>query len=117
MEKRKVNFFHPTEYLFNMKDKHSPEIRAFIHRHSSLFWCAPEDKKEEISEELLVETILNYGDLNSVKDLISLMGISKISKIFFDSIGKSERRKGNYHELTLNYFTLVFKPHAPANIN
>lgn len=92
-------------------------MKAFIRRHSSLFWYTPEDKKEEISEEFLVETILNYGDLNSVKDLISLMGISKISKIFFDSIGKSERRKGNYHELTLNYFTLVFKRYSTANLN
>ena len=96
------------------KKINNPEIKAFIRRHGSLFWYTPEDKKEEISEEFLVETILNYGDLNSVRDLISLMGMSKISKIFFDSIGKSERRKGNYHELTLNYFTLLFKPYAPA---
>jgi hypothetical protein len=95
------------------KIKHSPEIKAFIQRHSGLFWYTPEDKKEEISKEFLVETILNYGDINSVKELISLMGINKISKIFFDSISKSERRKGNYHELTLNYFTLLFKPYAP----
>jgi len=95
------------------KIKHSPEIKAFIQRHSGLFWYTPEDKKEEISEEFLVETILNYGDINSVKELISLMGINKISKIFFDTISQSERRKGNYHELTLNYFTLLFKPYAP----
>jgi hypothetical protein len=98
------------------KSKHSPEIKAFIQRHSPLFWYTPEDKKEEISEEFLVETILNYGDINSVKELISLMGINKISKIFFDTISQSERRKGNYHELTLNYFTLLFKPYAPAYI-
>ena len=95
------------------KKVNNPKIKAFIRRHSALFWYTPEDKKEEISEEFLVETILNYGDLNSVRGLISLMGIGKISKIFFDSIRKSERRKGNYHELTLNYFTLLFKPHAP----
>jgi hypothetical protein len=95
------------------RTKHSPEIKAFISRHSELFWYTPKDKKEAISEEFLVETILNYGDLNAVRGLIELMGINKISKIFFDSIRKSERRKGNYHELTLNYFTLLFKPHAP----
>lgn len=94
--------------------KHSPEIKAFIRSHSALFWYTPEDKKEEISEEFLVETILNYGDIKSVKELISLMGINKISKMFFDSISQSERRKGNYHELTLNYFTLLFKRYAPA---
>jgi len=56
------------------KSAHSPEIKAFIRRHNALFWYTPEDKKEEISEEFLVETILNYGDMNSVKELIAIMG-------------------------------------------
>jgi hypothetical protein len=91
----------------------STEIKDFIRRHSLLFWYTPEDKKENISDEFLVETILNYGNLDSVRELIELMGINKISKIFFDSISKSERRKRNYHDLTLNYFTLLFKSYAP----
>jgi hypothetical protein len=98
------------------KKVNSPEVKAFIRRHSALFWYTPEDKKEEISEEFLVETILNYGDIDSVKELISILGINNIAKIFFNSIGKSERRKGNYHELTLNYFNLLFKSYAPAHI-
>ncbi len=98
-----------------MKTTHSPEVKAFIRRHSVLFWYTPEDKKEDISEEFLVETILNYGDLKSVKELIFLLGIKRISKIFFDSINLSERRKGNYHELTLNYFSLLFKTYASGN--
>ncbi len=42
----------------------SPEIKEFIRQHSNLFWYTPEDKKEDIRPEFLVETILNYGDLN-----------------------------------------------------
>ena len=90
----------------------SPEIKAFIHEHSSLFWYTPEDKKEEISTEFLVETILNYGDLNTTIQLFHLMGIQEVAKCFFDSISQSNRRKGNYHELTINYFTLVFRKYA-----
>ena len=41
----------------------SPEIKAFIRENSALFWYTPEDKKEEISPEFLVETILNYGSM------------------------------------------------------
>ena len=41
----------------------SPEVRKFIRKHSSLFWYTPVDKKDDISNELLVETILNYGSL------------------------------------------------------
>jgi hypothetical protein len=97
------------------KTMHSPDIKFFIRRHSHLFWYSPEDKKEDISESFLVETILNYGDLKSVKELISLLGIQKVAAIFFDSIHKSERRKGNYNELTRNFFTLLFKSYMDGN--
>ena len=94
----------------------SPEIKQFIREHSSLFWYTPEDKKEEISVEFLVETILNYGDKNAVIQLFRLLGINKVAEVFFNSINISQRRKGNYHELTVNYFTYVFRKYAQKNI-
>lgn len=90
----------------------SPEIKEFICKHSNLFWYTPEDKKEEISHEFLVETILNYGDIDAIIQLFRLVGIKEVAKIFFDSITLSNRRKGNYHELTINYFTIVFRKYA-----
>lgn len=90
----------------------SPEIKQFIKEHSSLFWYTQNDKKERISNEFLVETILNYGDLNSIIRLFNLLVINKVAKIFFDSIALSNRRNGNYHELTVNYFTIVFRRYA-----
>ena len=72
----------------------------------------PEEKKEDISPEFLVETILNYGDIDATVQLFHLMGIKEVSKIFFNSITLSNRRKGNYQELTINYFTLVFIRYA-----
>jgi hypothetical protein len=90
----------------------SPEIKAFIRENSHLFWYTPEDKKEEINHEFLVETILNYGDIKAVKKMLDLLGIKNVAKIFFNSINLSDRRKGNFHELTVNYFTLFFKRHA-----
>jgi hypothetical protein len=90
----------------------SPEIKAFIKEHSNLFWYTSADKKEDISLEYLVETILIYGDMNSVKQLFKLLGIKKVSKIFFNSINSSERRRSNYDDITLNYFSLVFKRYA-----
>ena len=50
----------------------SPEIKEFIRENSSLFWYIPENKKEDISLELIVETILNYGNLDSIKKLIKI---------------------------------------------
>ncbi|MBN2634610.1 MAG: hypothetical protein JXR66_13695 [Bacteroidales bacterium] len=94
----------------------SPEVKRYIRKHSSLFWYIPDDRKEDISPDVLVEFILNYGDIEAVKELISLFGIEKVAEIFFSSINLSERRKGNYHELTLNYFTLFFSKYAHGNI-
>jgi len=90
----------------------SPEIKAFIRKNSHLFWYTPGDKKEEISHEFLVETILNYGDMNAVIQLFHLLGIKKVSKIFFDSINLSKRRRGNYNEITISYFDHVFKKYT-----
>jgi hypothetical protein len=86
----------------------SEALKDFIREHAALFWYSPEDKAETVSDELLVETILNYGDMDAVRKLFKVMGIKKVASIFFYSISKSKRSKNNYHELTLNYFTLLF---------
>ena len=91
----------------------SPEIKAFIHENSPLFWYTPEDKKEDVSQEFLVETILNYGDIEAVKKMFALLGIKKVAKIYYDTINVSSRRRNNFHELTANYFELLFKRYAP----
>ncbi len=90
----------------------SPEIKAYIKKHSSLYWYIPEDKKEDISKEVLVEFILNYGTMEDVKELFRIMGIKEVSEVFFRSLNKSERKKGNYYELTRHYFTLFFNRYA-----
>jgi len=92
--------------------QNATKIQDFIREQSKLFWYTPEEQKKNISKEFLVETILNYGDLKAVKQLINLLGIKTSAQIFFDSIHMSDRRKGNYHELTINYFTLFFNRYA-----
>ena len=90
----------------------TPELKEFIRQNSHLFWYIPEDKKEEISDELLVETILNYGTLNAVKELFKILSVQKVAEIFNHSIHLSDRRKGNYNELTINYFNHLFQKNA-----
>jgi len=86
----------------------SIELKQYIENRKHLFWYSPSPKSETVSDELLVEIILNYGSMNDVRSLFSVMKINNVAKIFFDSINKSDRRKNNYHELTRNYFTLLF---------
>jgi hypothetical protein len=86
-----------------------PEIRKFINEHSALFWYIPEQKKEEVSHELLVETILNYGSLEEIKQLFGILGIQEVSKIFFNAKG---RKKLNYFPEIHNLFSIYFKRNA-----
>jgi len=91
----------------------SPEIKAFIREHSHLFWYTPEDKKEEINHEFLMETILNYGNLDNVRQLINILGIEQSAKIFF---GIQGRKKLNFYPEIYHFFSLVFKKYAPRDI-
>ncbi len=91
----------------------SPEIKKIISENAHLFWHTPEDKKEDISPEFLVETILNYGSLDDIKKLINIMGIGQVSKVFLNS---QDRKKLNYYPEIYNFFSLVFKKYAQRNI-
>ncbi len=87
----------------------TPEIRAFIRKHSHLFWYIPEDKKEDISLDILVEFILNYGSLEDIKTLFRILGTEETANIFFRAKG---RRKLNYFPEIYNFFSLYFKKYA-----
>jgi len=91
----------------------SPAIKQFILEHSNLFWYTPEDKKEEISHEFLVETILNYGDLQAVKQLISIIGFDRLTEIFS---GLDGRKKLNYYPEIYHFFSLLINKYAHSNI-
>ncbi len=91
---------------------YSSDIKLFIKEKKDLFWYTPEDKKEEVSPSLLVETILNYGALDDVRRLFNLMGIDEVSRIFFSARG---RQKMNYYPEVYNYFSLLFRKYAQGN--
>jgi len=84
----------------------SPEIKEFIRQNSNLFWYTPEDKKEDISHEFLVETILNYGNLNNIRQLIKIIGIDSLASLFF---GLQGRKKNNYYPEIYNFVTNQFE--------
>jgi hypothetical protein len=88
------------------------ETQKLIEEYAHLFWYTPADKKKNISKELLVETFLNYGDLNAIKKLFQVVGIRNVADIFF---GVTGRKKLNYYPEIRNYFTLYFQRHAYRN--
>jgi len=90
----------------------TPEQKKYIEDRQAFFWYSPPPKSDTVSDELLVEHILNYGSMDDVRELFKIMKINDIAKIFFDSINKSDRRKANYNDLTINYYTLFFNKYA-----
>jgi hypothetical protein len=91
---------------------HSKEILDFIRENSSLFWYIPDQEKENISPELLVETIFNYGDEKAVQKLFLLMGINNVADIFYRQISGE---RVNYFPAVINFFNLYFQRHAQRN--
>lgn len=86
----------------------SPIIKTFIRENSSLFWYVRESEKENISLPFLVETILNYSDMKSVKKLFDLLGIDTVADIFYRQISG---RRTNYFPQVAHFFDEYFKRH------
>jgi hypothetical protein len=89
------------------------EYQKFIQNHSELFWSVSPSKKATISETLLVETILNYGTLEEVKELFQLLSLQKTASIFYKHTQKDQRH--NYFPQVENFFRLYFNRHVPQH--
>jgi len=87
-------------------------LKDFIRENGSLFWYTPEDKGEKVTDELLVETMLNYGSLEQIQALFDLMGIREVADIFRNMTG---RKKMNFFPQVWNFFDLYFNKNAPGN--
>jgi hypothetical protein len=94
--------------------EHGPEMRAFIGRHSGLFWWIREDAKERLSLNMVVEAVLHYGDTGDVRELFQIAGIEKVAAVFREQIS---RIRNPYPKRTAHYFNLYFERHAPGYID
>lgn len=82
-------------------------IRDFIKRRPYLVWYVKDPA--HLSLEAIVESVLNYGDFDDVKKMISILGIQKVARIFRKQI---KQKRVNYDPKTINYFKLYFKKYA-----
>ncbi len=90
----------------------TPNIQEFIKKNSVLFWWTPNAEKVHISENVLVERILNYGDEQNVKQLFDLIGIEEAAKIFYQ---QTSGPRCNYFPQVVNFFNLYFQRHVQRN--
>jgi Cys-tRNA synthase (O-phospho-L-seryl-tRNA:Cys-tRNA synthase) len=89
-------------------------IKDFIREHKALFWYSPGDKGETVSDELLVESVLNYGNMDDVRKLFEIMSIYTVAAIFRQMM-ETGRKRLNYFPEVSNYFELYFDKYAPRN--
>lgn len=78
--------------------------QQIIEKHKNLFWYTPEDKKTDISDSLLVETLLNEGSLDDYRELVDTLGGKHVAEVFFSATG---RQKANYYPEIYHFFSLV----------
>lgn len=81
----------------------------FIESHKNMFWYTPADKKKEISDQLLVEIILNDGTLADYKTLLQVLGPEYVAKVFFSATG---RQRHNYYPEIYHFFSLLLAKYA-----
>jgi hypothetical protein len=87
-------------------------VKDFIEERQNLFWYSVGDKRETVSDELLVETILNYGTMKDVHNLFSTVGLQNTATTFRQMTG---RKQLNFYPEIWNYFNLYFDKYAPRN--
>jgi hypothetical protein len=75
-----------------------------------LFWSVSDAKLSQISDALLVETILNFGTAEDVRTLFALAGIERVATVFYQHTENQART--NYLPPVQNYFTLYFNRHV-----
>ena len=82
-------------------------IQDFIKERPYLVWDTVNYKN--LSEEAVVESVLNYGDFDDVKKMFAILGIKKAAGIFKKQISQ---KRNNYRPKIKNYFNLYFKKYA-----
>lgn len=82
----------------------------FVRQRKYLFWST--NNYDGLSRGAVIEAILNYGDMNDVRELISLLGMREVAKIFREKSKKSEMGRQNYRPEIINYFRLYFQKYA-----
>ena len=87
--------------------RQSVKLANFIKKSRHLIWYTK--NYDNLSHEAIVEAVLNYGNWDDVKKLISIMGIKKTAAIFKK---QTERKRVNYRPEITNYFQLYFKKYA-----
>ena len=87
----------------------SEDLLNFIQQNAHLFWYTPKEKIGEISDELLLEQLLNFAELPVIREYFSIVGIAGAKDIFQNLKG---RQKQNIYPEIYHLFSEYFKRNA-----
>lgn len=79
----------------------------FVKKRKHLFWSTK--NYDGLSHAAIIEGVLNYGDMNDVRELIALLGMKEVARIFYE---QTHRSRVNYRAEIVNYFQLYFQKYA-----
>lgn len=82
-------------------------IESFMKKRPYLLWYVKDYK--HLSEGAALEAVLNYGDFDDVKKLLSILKPRHAYKIFKKQLRK---KRVNYRPEISNYFRLYFEHYA-----
>ncbi|MFH1412566.1 MAG: hypothetical protein ABIG10_00855 [bacterium] len=82
-------------------------LQTFIKKRKHLIWYVKD--YDQLSDAVIIEATLNYGNWSDVQKLIDILGIEKVAKIFKK---QTSRKRNNYDPITKNYFKLYFNKYA-----
>ena len=86
------------------------EREKFIDKNRYLFWYMPKNKLHQMSDEVLVEFILNYADLPQIFKLFKIVGKKKVAGYIQKNLKKvKNKQRQNYSLPALNLFQKFFE--------
>lgn len=85
-------------------------LASFIKKRPYLIWWTK--NYDKLGAEPIVEATLNYGDWEDVQQLIKILGIKKVAKIFRTKSKPSKIGRQNYRPEAIRYFSQYFARHA-----
>lgn len=74
--------------------------------NKSLFWDIPEGKISDLSNEAVIERLVNYGDFDTFKKIFQVMNIEVLVDVFKTILNK---KRSNIRPAAANYVKIFIK--------
>ena len=95
-----------------MKTSNGVNIHQFIKKRPYLVWYVSKKNLSKLSEDSIVEHVLNYGDWDDVQKMIKILGLKKTARIFREKSTPDKFGRQNYDDQVKHYFNLYFNKYA-----